>query len=279
MCEGITEEQNHLLSFWLGKFEVKKDYSWPLQDTHVLHVCTPSGGSFIVKASTTSHHIRREIAAHNAGFIGLIGRVPVLRHASVQAGILVTEFLPGTLVEGTPAEGDSETYRQAGVLLGKLHRPAGISFEYAQALQTSTRSWIQRGDGLVPERNLVRLAKVLNALNPGPVQMVTTHGDFQPRNWLQENGQIKVIDFGRADARPWVHDLVRLGHQQFLGCPHLEDAFFEGLGKKVETADADIFLLENLNQAISTVVWAHQIGDHAFEQSGVQMVERVLSGP
>jgi hypothetical protein len=275
MRQGITDEQNRLLVSWLGSYAVIRDYSWPLQDTTVLHVATPSGAGYIVKASTTSHHIRREIAAHGAGFDGLDGRVPALQHASAQAGILVTEFLPGTLVEGTPAEDDPETYRQAGVLLRSLHRPAGASSHYASALAKKTRAWMHGAHSLLPEAKLNKLAQALDGLNPGTVELVTTHGDYQPRNWLQDTGQVKIIDFGRADTRPWVHDLVRLSHRQFLGRPDLADAFHHGLGRHVP-ADTDMWRLENLNQAIGTVVWAHQVGDAAFEQSGRDMVERVL---
>lgn len=278
MRQGITDEQSRLLTSWLGSYTVVRDYSWPLQDTNVLHVVTPSGAGFIIKASTTSHHIHREIAAHAAGLEGLDGRVPALRHASAKSGILVTEFLPGTLVEGTPAENDPETYRQAGELLGILHRPAGASPHYAKALATKTRAWMERAHGLLPETQLTDLAHELDDLDPGVVQLVATHGDYQPRNWLQDNGQVKVIDFGRAERRPWVHDLVRLSHQQFLHRPGLADAFHAGLGKTVGPAEAELWRLENLNQAIGTVVWAHQMGDTAFEQAGRAMVERVLSG-
>lgn len=276
MRAEITEEQNKLLVSWLGTFTVVTDHSWPLQDTSVILVRTPAGGDFIVKASMTSHHIRREIAAHKAGFIGLNGRVPVLKHASIDAGLLVAEYLPGSLVEGSPAEGNPETYRQAGALLGKIHQPAGISHEYAHALLRRTRTQIDHAQGLVEERKLLHLAGMLDGVTPGPVRLVTTHGDYQPRNWLEENGHIKIIDFGRADARPWVHDLIRLHHQQFVQRPDLKEAFHAGLEKKVEASEAGIFMLENLNQAISTVVWAHKIGDHAFERSGVAMVDRVL---
>lgn len=279
MRRGIMDEQRQLLESWLGAFSVVRDYSWPLQDTTVLHIVAPPGEEFIVKASITSHHIRREIAAHKLGFPTLTGRVPVLRHASVEAGILVTEFLPGTLVEGNPAEDDPETYRQAGELLQKIHRPAGGSAHYAKALVTKTRLWMDRAHGLVPGGRLGRLARELEELKPGAVQLVLTHGDYQPRNWLQENGRVKVIDFGRAEARPWVHDLVRLNHQQFVGRPELEAAFYDGLGRTVGPGEADIWRLENLNQAIGTMVWAHQVGDTAFEQVGRDMMERVLSGP
>ncbi|RAX45300.1 aminoglycoside phosphotransferase family protein [Arthrobacter sp. AQ5-06] len=277
MRQGITEEQSRLLTSWLGEFSVVQDYSWPLQDTNVLHVATPPGEEFIVKASITSHHIHREIAAHAGGFDGLHGRVPTLRHASAKAGILVTEFLTGILVEGTPAEDDPETYRQAGELLARIHRPAGDSSTYAKTLTIKTRAWMDRAHGLLPESQLESFEQELEALRPGVVQLAATHGDYQPRNWLQDNGQIKVIDFGRADRRPWVHDLVRLSHQQFVHRPELADAFYAGLGRTVGPADADMWRLENLNQAIGTVVWANQMGDTAFEEAGRNMVERVLS--
>lgn len=279
MRHEITETQSRLLTSWLGEFEVVRDHSWPLQDTNVLHVSTLRSGDFIVKASVTSHHIRREIASYTAGFVGLSGRVPVLRHASLEAGILVTEYLPGALVEGTAAEEDPETYRQAGCLLGRLHQPAGLSLDYAGSLTVKTRALIDHAHGLMPEDKLRRVAGVLAALAPGTAQLVTTHGDYQPRNWLEEKGQIKVIDFGRADARPCLHDLVRLSHQQFLGRPDLAEAFFCGLGRRVEAAEADLWSLENLNQAMGTVVWANRIGDTTFEEVGAQMVERVLACP
>lgn len=278
MPASVTDEQNRLLRSWLGPFKVVKDCSWPLQDTSVLHVSTPDGGDFIVKASTTSHHLRREIAALAPGLPGLHGRAPVLRQASVKAGILVTEFLPGTSVEGSPAEYGPDTYRQAGVLLAKLHRPAGTSADYMKKLAYQTQLLIRSAEGLLAPGVRARAEQELAGLTPAPVKLVTTHGDYQPRNWLVDEGRIKVIDFGRADARPWIHDLVRLTHQQFLGRPALAEAFYSGLGKDLNSSEAGVWQLENLNQALGTVVWAHKIGDAAFEQSGVLMVERILAG-
>jgi hypothetical protein len=278
MPRSVTDAQSQLLRSWLGPYTVVKDHSWPLQDTSVLQVATPDGGSFIVKASTTSHHIRREIAALQPGLPGLDGRASTLRHASADAGVLVTEFLPGTSVEGSPAEYTPETYRQAGALLAKLHRSAGIAADYAGKIACQTQLLIRSARGLMPGDTLAWAAQEVARLEPGPVQLVTTHGDYQPRNWLVDQGQIKVIDFGRADARPWMHDLVRLTHQQFLGRPGLEEAFYSGLGKRLQKSEADMWQLENLNQALGTVVWAHKIGDAAFEQSGVQRVERILAG-
>lgn len=273
----LSDTQQLLLTQWLGDFDLVQDHSWPLQDTTVLQI-RAAGTNFMVKASSTSHHIRREIDAYRAGFPQLDGRVPVLVNAEPSAGLLVTRMVPGTLVEGTPAELEPETYRQAGALLGKLHRPVETSSDYMAAMVLKTRSWMGRAVGLVPEQQLAELAAKLAAVQARPVELVATHGDYQPRNWLHDDGVVKVIDFGRADARPWVHDLIRLSHQQLLDAPQLAGAFYEGLGRTVTDADADIWLLENLNQAIGTVVWAHQVGDDSFERAGRKMVDRVVAG-
>ena len=90
------------------------------------------------------------------------------------------------------------------------------------------------------------------------MQLVTTHGDYQPRNWLHDQGQIKVIDFGRAADRPWLHDLVRLTNQQFLGQPGLGEAFYSGFGRRVQASEADMWQLENLNQALGR--WSGHTG-------------------
>lgn len=279
MTEGITEEQNGLLTSWLGGFRVVRDHSWPLQDTTVLQLETAVGDHVMVKASGTSHHIRREIAAYSRGLPGLEGNVPVMLHAAPDAGLLVTRYLPGAVVAGTPAEEDPETYRQAGELLRLLHQPAGTSGSYLKSLTIRTTSMLERAHGLLARPVLRGLASAIAAVEHFPVEVVTTHGDYQPRNWLHDDGTIRVIDFGRAELRPWVHDLVRLGHQQLLGQPGLTASFHAGLGRLVATEeDRQSWRLENLNQAVGTVVWAHHVGDRDFEQQGVRMVERVLDG-
>ncbi|MGA8787316.1 MAG: aminoglycoside phosphotransferase family protein [Paenarthrobacter sp.] len=279
MTAAITELQQSLLLSWLGDFTVMQDHSWPLQDTTVLQVAAPDGQEYIVKASTTSHHIRREIAAYSRGLPGLHGRVPTLKHASPEAGLLVTGYLPGTLVAGTSSESDPRTYREAGVLLSRMHLPAGTSRSYSSALAARTGSLIQRAHGLLPRETHSRLQEALDSLEPGPAALVTTHGDYQPRNWLDDDGLIKVIDFGRAELRPWVHDLVRLSHQQLLAQPMLAAAFHEGLGRVVTTEEEHhLWTMENLNQSVGTVVWAHDVGDAVFERQGVEMVTRVLDG-
>ncbi|ABG98884.1 hypothetical protein RHA1_ro07120 [Rhodococcus jostii RHA1] len=59
----LTDAQSALLDRWFGQWQVLADHSWPLQDTTVLRV-RKADNDFIVKASRSSHHIGREIAAH-----------------------------------------------------------------------------------------------------------------------------------------------------------------------------------------------------------------------
>ncbi|GAA1347432.1 hypothetical protein JOE65_000277 [Arthrobacter roseus] len=81
---GLSDGQLTLIHTWLGPVDVVHDHSWPLQDTNVLRVRSASC-DYIVKASSTSHHIRREITAYRAGFKDLDGRVPEFIDGSIEA--------------------------------------------------------------------------------------------------------------------------------------------------------------------------------------------------
>jgi Ser/Thr protein kinase RdoA (MazF antagonist) len=104
--------------------------------------------------------------------------------------------------------------------------------------------------------------------------LVPTHGDWQPRNWLWDDGVVRVIDLGRADLRPAASDLVRLAAQQWRGRPELEEAFLEGYGGDPREPGAWHRL--RVAEAVGTAVWAHGVGDEAFEQQGHRMIADVL---
>src|SRR5665213_3133013 len=93
----LTSEQIRLLESWLGPWKLVEDFSWPLQDTLVLHL-RGRDGDHIIKASQTSHHIAREIEAYQKVLSGITAPIPQLQHADIDAGVLVTSFLPGILV-------------------------------------------------------------------------------------------------------------------------------------------------------------------------------------
>lgn len=288
----LTPGQVHLLDSWLGEWHVVADLSWPLQDTRVLRVSSRRG-EHIVKAARSgrpvSHHFTREIDAHLGVLAGLARSgadmpVPALEYHDRALGLIVTRFVPGSLVLGTADEADPQIFEQAGRILARLHVPGEISPEYGSSIVAATRALVGQARGLVADDRLDGLLALLARLSAPdaaarrPVRLVFTHGDFQPRNWLVHDGRVSVIDFGRAAQRSWVSDLVRLRNQQFVGRSDLSETFDAGLARPLTADDRELLTLETVRDAVGTVVWAHGIGDDDFEAHGRAMVERVLGG-
>lgn len=265
----LTATHRRLVDAWLGPWEIVADHSWPLQDTAVLHV-RAGAGEFIVKASETSHHPAREIAAHRDGYA-----TGWMVAGDEEHRILVLEYVPGVLVEGTPAEWDSAVYEQAGRILDRLQVPGDVDDAYVPRLVERARRALERSPECFPDGLLEAAHRRLDAVRPFPVPLVFTHGDYQPRNWLVDDGELRIIDYGRALFRSAESDLVRLRHQQFVGHPELQAAFERGYGRE----PGPVLELDELEQATTTVSWAHSIGDPEFEEHGRRMLRRVLAQP
>jgi tRNA A-37 threonylcarbamoyl transferase component Bud32 len=274
----LTRRHRLLLTSWLGDWSVLADYSWPLQDTAVLHIVSDSG-EHIVKASESSHHIQREINAHRT-VLSTLDEVPVprLQFADADAGVLVTEYLPGRLLLGAPEQDHADAFEQAGRILARLQLPGSLSAEYMDDVAAQAIDLVQRAEEILDERSRRMLQERVAAVPRHPVRLHFTHGDYQPRNWLVHEGRIAVIDFGRGAQRSWVSDLVRLRSKDFHGRPELEAAFMRGMGRELDASDAAVLELETMREAIGTVVWSHGIGDRDFEQHGRAMIRRLLDG-
>lgn len=275
---GLTPVQEALLGAWLPGAEVVADHSWGLTDTAVLHV-SHQGRDLVVKAGgATNHHIGREIDAHplfTAALAGT-GRAARLVHADTEARVLVLEHLPGHLVEGTDAEWRPDTYAQAGALLATLHaQGARLDPVYEQRADRRALEWLDRPHRIAPDAE-VRLRQLLTGGERPAATMVPTHGDWQPRNWLVDEGTVRVIDFGRAEWRPAATDLARLAAQQFRGRPDLEQAFLDGYGD--DPREPGPWRRIRLREAVGTALWAHQVGDEEFEAQGHRMIEEALAG-
>lgn len=275
---SLTSGQSILLRRWVGQWRLVADLSWPLQDTTVLRISS-AGDDLVVKASATNHHIGREIWAHRGHLDHLSGLVPQLLHADVEAGILVTRYLPGDLVLGSEVETSAVTYRQAGELLARVMVGMGESSEYLPRLREKALDLVDRAHGLAPQSQLDRARCELAAMSSSAVPLVLTHSDFQARNWLRgAGGELLLIDFGRAAPRHWTSELPRLESRAFDDSA-LRDAFFEGLGFRPTAEDAEVHHRERLGMALGTIVWAHSIGDHDFEAEGRAMLARAWNPP
>jgi len=275
--EKLTATQQSLLTEWLPGAVVVKDHSWGLVQTTVLEV-THDGGRLIVKAGgPEDHHIAREIHAH-LSWLGpwtSLGRAPILKHFDAEARILVTGYLPGELVSASERGIDALTFRQAGELLAMLHaQTAVVGRDYEAQQNRRSLSWLGQ-DHLIDEPTERRLREEIASWPTPESVLVPTHGDWQPRNWLLHDGVVSVIDFGRAELRPAMSDFTRVAAQDFARDAALEVAFLDGYG--ADPRDQPAWYRTRVRDAIGTTVWAHQVGDTAFEAQGHRMIAEVLA--
>lgn len=284
---GLSPDQLDRLHAWLPGAELLGEHSWGLVDTVVLRVREQDrqghqghqGRELTVKAfGPGNHHLDRELNAHRHFLAPLRAdeRAPTLVHADTDARLLVTTWLPGELVQGHPAEADPDTYRQAGALLARLH--------HQPALQRRSTTWLagQRDRALrwlaQPHRIPQHQVAAVRAWDwpTGTVTLAPTHGDYQPRNWVVDDGRVAVIDLGRADLRPPATDLARMQARQWRGRPDLEQAFLDGYGADPRPP---WWVSTLLAEAVGAAAWAHQVGDEAFEAEGLRSLTELLEGP
>lgn len=281
----LSPAQLALVDAWFGDWVLKDDLSWGIQGIHVLRISTPAG-EVAVKASETGHHIVREARAHRQMTAPLLAldppRAARLLHADTRAGVLAATWLPGRLVEGGPHERSPEVFRQAGRLLALVHTAREQNAGYDPAALNKIGDFLARAAGLAPAPHLRIAERLAAAHRPAPRWLYATHGDFTPRNWI-EDGPVSLIDWGRAGYRPWVTDLVRLEHGCFQPRPgdpahdaaRLRAAFYAGYGRD-PASEPDSWRLDHLLQSLGTIVWSHEVGDAAFEEEGRLMLARTV---
>lgn len=275
--ERLGPRQRRLVADWLPGVEVVHDHSWGLVDRVVLEL--ESGGQrFILKAGgPDDHHQQREVRAHLEWLEPWTARglAPRLAHHDLDANLLVTRHLPGVLVEGTSAADDPRTYRQAGRLLALLHQQAGVEDPGHEARENArSLAWLDGPHRIDPRAEDALRAQLASWPTP-PALLVPTHGDWQPRNWLVDDGVVRAIDFGRAALRPAASDLTRLAAHDFRRDPAFEVAFLDGYGD--DPREAGPWHRLRVREAIGTAAWAHVVGDEAFEEQGHRMIADVLA--
>lgn len=275
--ERLDPAQRAWATTRLPDAHIVQDMSWNLFESIVLHVRTDDG-DFVLKAGdATNHHIGREIMAHPVYTETLVdtGHAARMLDAERALHIMLLEYLPGVLVQATDAEQLPDTYAQAGDLLRRLHsQTAREDPEHEKRTIERALSWLD-APHRVDAANAAKTRQILEAAPMPNVTVVPTHGDWQPRNWLIDNGTVRVIDFGRFAFRPAATDLTRLAAQQWRDGPDLEAAFFDGYG--ADPREPEQWRMDRLKEAIGTACWAFQVGDEEFEAQGQAMLADVLA--
>lgn len=201
---GLTPAQQTFVRSVLPDVELVADHSWGLLDTVVLHVRS-GGRDLVVKACGPQNtHFPRELTAHRGWTDVLVARgdAGALVAADEDTRVLVLDRVPGRLALGTPDEHDPAVHRQAGALLRRLHdQTARTDPTYAEQEQAKTTAQLDRRHRIPAER-VEAVRAVLARFRPTPVTVVPTHGDWQPRNWVVDDGRLRAIDLGRFAFRP-----------------------------------------------------------------------------
>ncbi|KJL45367.1 aminoglycoside phosphotransferase family protein [Microbacterium trichothecenolyticum] len=274
----LSPRQRALVAAWLPGAEVIADLSWNQVETVVLQVRQGDRALIVKAGGDADHHLGRELDAHEGGYVSAWaerGHAARLRWADRQARVLVLDWLPGELAYRTAAGVDPEIHRRAGALLRQFHAQATQPSAGTDAAATRRAiAWLDSSAAIAPDVER-RLRSMLAALPPIEDDLVPTHGDWQPRNWLVDGDEVRVIDFGRFAFRPAATDFVRLAAQEWCENPACERAFFDGYGR--DPRHPSRWILLRAREAIGTACWAHQVGDTRFEAQGHRMIADVLS--
>lgn len=276
---NLSAQQRALLDQWLPGASVARDHGWGLVPTTVLEM-VHAGSRFIVKAGGEGdRHIERELQAHLNWLRPWTsrGRAPTLEHGDARAKLLVTRYLPGELVLGSEHADAPSIYRQAGELLALFHAQTVVTDGDFERRENEKSLALLNGRHRIPAAAVERLRAEIVAWPTPAANLVPTHGDWQPRNWLVHNEVVSVIDFGRAAMRPALTDFARLAAQEFLRDPNLEQAFLDGYGTDPRRTGA--WHRAQVREAIGTAAWAHRVGDEAFEAQGHRMIDAALGVP
>ncbi len=278
---GLPTDQQQLLDDWLPGCVLVRDHTWGLVDRVVVELAV-DGRHYLLKAGGPSDgHMAREIRAHDEWLEPWTTRGLVPRRVASDVGrrTLLTTFLPGRLVQGTPAAVDPVVFHQAGRLLSLLHdQPGSEDPDFERRENAKALAWLDQPHRIPPATE-DRLRTEIAAWDEDlATPLVPTHGDWHPRNWIvDETGTVLAIDLGRADLRPAASDLLRLDSREFRGAPHLEAAFLDGYGADPRGRDPAAWHRMRLREGISTAVWSHRVHDEAFERHGHGMVAAALA--
>ncbi|MFT3852935.1 MAG: aminoglycoside phosphotransferase family protein [Ilumatobacteraceae bacterium] len=225
-----------------------------------------SGGRHVVgKAHRQAEKFAAELHAYRRWVPAIADRAPTLLGADPVAQVLLLGHVAGR----PPEAADPRLHRRAGSLLARFHaaevtvRLDGFHDHWRSRLD----DWMARArPGVLTETEVDtaghHLAVVAGLPDPDGVP---THRDWQPRNWLlDDGGELWAIDFEHARIAAWFEDVMRLWWQEWRAVPELSDAFFEGYGRALDDVERRWLMATSAVAHVSTIVWADEHDDAAF---------------
>jgi len=260
---------------------------WEHAESRVWELLSEDGRRAFLKVHRQPRKFRQELRAYREWLPQLPKLVPELIAVHEAPYALLLSAVPGTLAERsalTPEE-ERALHRQAGAFLRRLH---DLPFEdrdpvpLAEAFRRRTEAWSERARGVV-EDDLIgwvkgQVEEAVRMVAAGAFTRVPCHRDYTPRNWLVDvhtSSQLFVIDFEHARPDLWLADLEKLWSTLWPLRPDLEAAFWEGYERTLTGEEQGLLARTAALGAFTTVVWAREHGDRAFEAHGWRLLRRL----
>lgn len=293
---AVLRELHDLALPFTGEPSEVVDLSWDHGESEVWRVSGPLA-TVAVKAHRQRRKFDQELTAYSdwlpalpaggagpcaaaggGAWVGAPGvRTPrLLAHREEHPRALVLSWEPGVVLEGaSPDRGGELRLRQrAGAFLRALHDlpyrdvdPVAPAAAYAARLD----AWSQRSRGVVPEAVVASVRASVEEALPllAVASRVPCHRDYTPRNWLvAEDGALVVVDLEHARPDLRLADLERLWSGEWRRDPALREAFLAGYGRELTADEEGTLRRLSALGALSTVAWAREHGDVAFEERG-----------
>jgi aminoglycoside phosphotransferase len=265
----------------LGPSEVLADHSWPHGESRVWEL-RAGRVRVILKEQRRQSVFDRERHALEHWAPALGERSVQLVASDVERRLLLLTALPGQRAETLELNErqQRDLHAQAGELLARLHAQPGDDTPFAPGLRQRIEAWAPRAEGLLDAATLewVRRCVEEAAREPWPAQ-VPCHWDYTARNWLADltSGHLTayVIDYGGARLNPWLRDLTRMYFETWERWPDLRAAFLHGYGRPLDAQEEQLLRVAGALEALTTVVWAREHGDPAFEAWGRELLGRL----
>ena len=207
--DALDADQRQFVEAHVKGGRVVADHSWGQTDTVVLEVVAGPCRVIVKAGGPSNGHIAREIRGHRewAAPWRATGSAARMIAADERARVLITTYLEGQLVEGTPAQDDPGIYEQAGRLSAVFHdQYATADPTWNARLRDRTLRFLSMPHRIHP-RIAEQVRQEVAGWPVGGATVVPTHGDWQPRNWLDDHGVradltslLGGVDHGHTDA-------------------------------------------------------------------------------
>lgn len=242
----------------LGPCELVKDCSWEHRMSSVLRLRDTGGRTWFLKRHGDRDRYDRELNAYREWAPALGDSAPRLRAFDDPLDAIIISAVPGEPApwpgQGTESPAEQEIQRQAGMILRRLHeaQPPVPCHGFGAAKVKEFDQFAPLAGNLLTRCELAAARAAVAALDGTPCDgLVPCHRDYTPRNWLVNDGVVRIVDFEWARLDTGISDLGRLELGIWADRPDLKQAFLAGYGLRL--SDTDRVLLRGC--AVVTALW------------------------